>query len=176
TPTRTASKDMASEFTLSSLFVKGRAARLAGLFLSLTAIFGVATPSFAQVPQAEAEKVVAKKKKQKPVSPPTRSASPAAGVAAGPASGHSTGPNQALQAQNPLTPLYSVLNENDTNSGVGPLHKTQNVLLVEPIIPLKLTPSYNLITRWITPVISQPRLAEPVGSFPGIGPQFGLGN
>src|SRR5262249_21393291 len=109
---------MASEFALSSLFVKGRAARLAGLFLSLTAIFGVATPSFAQAPQAEAEKVVAKKKKQKPVSPLTRSSSPAAaGVAAGPAPGHSTGHNQALQAQNPLTPLYSVLNENDTNSG-----------------------------------------------------------
>src|SRR5262249_7704999 len=119
-------------------------------------------------------KDVAKKKKQKPVSAPAHGSSPVAG--AGTETGQAAGNSQAHQAQNPLTPLYSVLNENDTNSGVGPLHKTQNVLLVEPIIPLKLTPNYNLITRWITPVISQPRLAEPVGSFPGIGPQFGLGN
>jgi len=161
---------------LSGLFAEGRVAQLSGLFLSLAALFAITTPSFAQAPQAEAEKVAAKKKKQKPVTPPVRGSSPASSVAAGPASGHSTGHNQALQAQNPLTPLYSVLNENDTNFGMGPLHKTQNVLLVEPIIPLKLTPNYNLITRWITPMISQPRFAEPVGSFPGIGPQFGLGN
>jgi hypothetical protein len=82
----------------------------------------------------------------------------------------------ALQAQNPLTPLYSLLNENSTNFGVGPLDNTQNVLLVEPVIPIRLTPDFNLITRWITPIIRQPRLADPIGPFPGIGPEFGLGD
>jgi hypothetical protein len=67
-------------------------------------------------------------------------------------------------------PIYSVPIENDTNAGVGPLRRTQNVLLVEPIVPIKLTPELNLVTRWITPVISEPRLA------PSIGPEFGLGN
>jgi len=162
--------------TQSATASKSGAARLAGLFLSLAAILAVATPSFAQAPPAKAEKVVAKKKKQKPVSAPSPGSSSAARAAAEPTSGQSPGHSQALQAQNPLTPLYSVLNENDTNFRMGPLHKTQNVLLVEPIIPIKLTPNYNLITRWITPVISQPRLAEPFGSFPGIGPEFGLGN
>ncbi len=76
----------------------------------------------------------------------------------------------ARQAQNPLTPLYSIINENDTTPGVGPLRRTQNVLLVEPVVPIRLTPDFNLVTRWITPVIWQPALA------PSIGPQFGVGN
>jgi hypothetical protein len=77
---------------------------------------------------------------------------------------------QALQSQNPLSPLYSDLNENSTNFGVGQLDGTQNVLLVEPVIPIRLTPNFNLVTRWITPVIWQPQLA------PGVDSEFGLGN
>ncbi|HMK21243.1 MAG TPA: hypothetical protein VK466_02855 [Terriglobales bacterium] len=155
---------------------KDRAAQLAVVFFSLAAIFATATPSFAQAPPAKTEKVTNKEKKQKPISAPKLDSSSPAGASAKSASGQAPGHAQALQAQNPLTPLYSVLNENDTNFRMGPLHKTQNVLLVEPIIPIKLTPNYNLITRWITPVIWQPRLAEPVGPFPGVGPEFGLGN
>ena len=81
-----------------------------------------------------------------------------------------TSNDAARQSQNPLTPLYSIINENDTNPGVGPLRRTQNVLLVEPVIPIRLTPDFNLVTRWITPVIRQPARA------PTIGPEFGLGN
>ncbi|MGA7374282.1 MAG: hypothetical protein WBW37_17045 [Methyloceanibacter sp.] len=76
----------------------------------------------------------------------------------------------AIQAQNPLSPVYSLLNENSTNFNMGPLERTQDVLLVEPVIPIRLTPNFNLITRWITPVIWQPALA------PSIGSEFGLGN
>jgi hypothetical protein len=83
---------------------------------------------------------------------------------------------QGTQAQNPLTPLWGVINENYTNFKMGPLHKTQNILIVEPVIPLKLTPDWNLIIRWNTPIINMPRLAEPLGPFPGIGPEFGLSN
>jgi hypothetical protein len=59
---------------------------------------------------------------------------------------------------------------------MGPLEKTQNVLVVEPVIPLKLTPDWNLITRWNTPITYMPRLANPMGPFPGIDPDFGLSN
>ena len=59
---------------------------------------------------------------------------------------------------------------------MGPLHKTQNVLIVEPVLPLKIAPDWNLVTRWNTPITSMPRLAEPIGPFPGIGPEFGLSN
>jgi hypothetical protein len=78
--------------------------------------------------------------------------------------------SQALQAQNPLTPLYSIINEYDRNPGWGPLRRTQDVLLVEPVIPLRLTPDYNLVSRWITPVVWQPAVA------PTIDSEFGLGN
>jgi hypothetical protein len=78
--------------------------------------------------------------------------------------------NAAIQAQNPLSPVYSLLNENSTNFRMGPLDRTQDVLLVEPVIPIRLTPEFNLITRWITPVIWQPALA------PTIDSEFGLGN
>jgi hypothetical protein len=83
---------------------------------------------------------------------------------------------QGTQAQNPLTPLWGVINENYTNFEMGPLEKMQNILIVEPVIPLKLTPGWNLITRWNTPIIRMPQLAEPVGPFPGIGAEFGLSN
>lgn len=78
--------------------------------------------------------------------------------------------NAAIQAQNPLSPVYSLLNENNTNFRMGPLERTQDVLLVEPVIPIRLTPDFNLITRWITPVIWQPALA------PSLDSEFGLGN
>ena len=112
------------------------------------------------------------KKKKKPAPKPD----PNPSAAAKPASSSASANSQATQAQSPLTPLWSVINENYTNGGVGPLHKTQNILIVEPIIPLKLTPDWNLITRWNTPITYMPRLAEPVGPFPGIGPEFGLSN
>lgn len=107
------------------------------------------------------------KKKKKPAPNPSAAAMPAS-----PTSSFTA----ALQAQNPLTPLYSDLNENSTNPGVGPLRRTQNVLLVEPVIPIRLTPEYNLITRWITPVVWMPELVPPMGPVPSIGPESGLGN
>ena len=127
-----------------------------------------ATLSSAQPAKAQSADA---KKKQKPAPKPdpgpaaaAPSASPGNSVAA------------ALQAQNPLTPLYSLLNENSTNLGMGPLHETQDVLLVEPVIPIRLTPDFNLITRWITPVLWMPTLAPSIGPLPGIGPEAGLGN
>ena len=106
------------------------------------------------------------KKKKKPVTP----------APAGPAPSQASGTAQGVQAQNPLTPLWGIINENYTNISMGPLHKTQNVLIGEPVLPLNLTPDWNLVTRWNTPIVYMPRLADPVGPFPGIGPEFGLGN
>jgi hypothetical protein len=120
---------------------------------------------------AKAHSADAKKKKKLAPKP-----DPNPSAAAKPASSSASANSTATQAQSPLTPLWSLINENYTNGGVGPLHKTQNILIVEPIIPLKLTPDWNLITRWNTPITYQPRLAEPVGPFPGIGPEFGLSN
>jgi hypothetical protein len=110
-----------------------------------------ATPSSAQSVKAHSADA---KKKKKPVPTP----GPDHSAAAPPAASE----NASHQAQNPLTPLYSIINENDTNPGVGPFHRTQNVLLVEPVVPIRLTPEFNLVTRWITPVIWEPALAPSI--------------
>jgi hypothetical protein len=154
----------------------GRWGLITGFFLTLAAILLLATPSFAQAPPEKADNVAPKKKKQKPVSTRELPSSAAARAAAGPAPSQASDTAQGTQAQNPLTPLWGVINENYTNFKMGPLEKTQNILVVEPVIPLKLTPDWNLVTRWNTPITSQPRLADPMGPIPGIGPEFGLSN
>ena len=150
--------------------------RIAGFFLTLAAILVLATPSLAQAPPEKADNVATKKKKQKPVSTPALGPSAASRAAAGPAPSQASDTAQGTQAQNPLTPLWGVINENYTNFKMGPLEKTQNILVVEPVIPLKLTPDWNLITRWNTPITYMPRLANDIGPIPGIGPDFGLSN
>lgn len=148
--------------------------RLWAAAMGAAAVVAFATPSSAQLTletstaaPAKAHSAVAKKKKSPaPKSDPD---------AATPVPSAEAGNLEANQAQNPLTPLYSIINENDTNYGVGPLRRTQNALLVEPVFPIKLTPDFNLVTRWITPVISEPALAPSIGREVGVGnvePQF----
>jgi hypothetical protein len=97
----------------------------------------------------------------------------ATGSPAQPAAQQPAGPDaNALReaAQNPIANLISIPFQSNTNFGVGPYHQTQNVLNIQPVIPFKLNSEWNLITRWITPVVYQPRLS------PEDGPEFGLGN
>ena len=59
-------------------------------------------------------------------------------------------------AQNPIASLISVPFENLTNFGIGPADRVQNVLNIQPVIPLSVSENWNLITRWIVPIIYQP--------------------
>ena len=59
-------------------------------------------------------------------------------------------------AQNPIGDLISVPFQNNTNFDVGHTDNTQNVLNIQPVYPIHLNPDWNLITRPILPVISQP--------------------
>jgi hypothetical protein len=59
-------------------------------------------------------------------------------------------------AQNPVAGLISVPFQNNTNFGVGPFDRNQNVLNIQPVIPINVSPSWNMIIRWITPVVWQP--------------------
>ena len=149
---------------------------IAGLLLTAAAILALATPTFAEAPTEKADNVATKKKKSKPISTRELAPSAAARAAAGPAPSQTSDTAQGVQAQNPLTPLWGVINENYTNYKWGLREKTQNTLVVEPVIPLKLTPDWNLVTRWNMPVTYLPRLADPMGPFPGIGQEFGLSN
>ena len=79
--------------------------------------------------------------------------------------------NEALAkaAQNPVANLISVPFQDNINFNVGPEEKTQNVLNIQPVIPVSLGPDWNLITRTIVPVISQPGFAPGEGRTNGLG-------
>jgi len=62
----------------------------------------------------------------------------------------------AKKSQNPVSNMISVPFQNNTSFNVGPYNRTQNVLNIQPVWPFSLSPSLNLITRTIIPIISQP--------------------
>jgi hypothetical protein len=64
----------------------------------------------------------------------------------------------ALQkaSQNPVANLISFPLQDNTNFGIGPFSRNQNVLNIQPVIPIKATKNWNVIIRWIWPVIWQP--------------------
>ena len=76
----------------------------------------------------------------------------------------------AKAAQNPIANMISLPLQNNINFGVGPGDDVQNVLNIQPVIPVKLSENWGLITRTIAPVIYQPELV------PGTGSEFGLGD
>ena len=75
----------------------------------------------------------------------------------------------AKLAQNPVGNLISVPFQNNTNLNFGPEKGTQNVLNIQPVIPIEINKDWNIITRTILPVISMPALGPDVGSTNGIG-------
>lgn len=64
----------------------------------------------------------------------------------------------AKAAQNPIASMISLPIQNNLNFGVGPDSRVQDVLNIQPVIPISLNENWNLITRWILPAISQPAL------------------
>ncbi len=59
-------------------------------------------------------------------------------------------------AQNPVASLISVPFQDNWNFNIGPASRTQNVLNIQPVIPVDVGENWNLIIRWITPVVFQP--------------------
>jgi hypothetical protein len=62
----------------------------------------------------------------------------------------------AKKTQNPVADLISLPFQNNINFKVGPDEKTQNILNIQPVWPVSLNNDWNLITRTIVPIISQP--------------------
>src|SRR5256886_6274482 len=79
-------------------------------------------------------------------------------------------------AQNPIASLISVPVQNNTNFGIGPDDRSQGVLNIQPVIPVRLNEHWNLITRIITPIIFQPTFSHPVNQggygFGDMNPSF----
>ena len=76
----------------------------------------------------------------------------------------------AKKTQNPVADLISVPLQSNFNFGIGPRDATGYVLNVQPVIPIRLTEDWNLITRTIVPIISQ---GSPAPGFDHVG---GLGD
>ena len=75
----------------------------------------------------------------------------------------------ATAAQNPVAAMISIPFQDNVAFGVGPDKGVQNVLNIQPVIPLTLSRDWNLITRTILPLVTQP-------SFTGGSSTTGLGN
>lgn len=74
----------------------------------------------------------------------------------------------AKKTQNPVSDLISLPLQNNTNFGFA--GGTQNVLNVQPVVPISLSEDWLLVNRAILPIISQPE------TVPGEGRTFGLGD
>ena len=82
----------------------------------------------------------------------------AAMTAALPARAELSAEELAKLAQNPVGNLISVPFQNNTNLNFGPEKGTQNILNIQPVIPIEVNKDWNIITRTILPVISMPSL------------------
>jgi hypothetical protein len=93
----------------------------------------------------------------------------AALFATSPAHAEMSAEELAKLAQNPVGNLISVPFQNNSNLNFGPEKGTQNVLNIQPVIPVSIEKDWNIITRTIVPVIHMPALGTDVGSKDGIG-------
>lgn len=75
----------------------------------------------------------------------------------------------AKAAQNPVADMISFPLENNTAFGLGPFGRIQDVLNIEPVIPLHITKKWNVITRTIWPMIVQPNASQPTQGTTGFG-------
>ncbi len=75
----------------------------------------------------------------------------------------------AKAAQNPVANMISLPFQNNTNTGIGKDDETQNIMNVQPVIPISINEDWNLITRTIVPIVSQPDILTGEDRVNGIG-------
>src|SRR6201987_1512740 len=73
---------------------------------------------------------------------------------------HSREPSEdedlAKKSQNPIADFVSVPFQSNTNFSTGPFNRAQEVLNIQPVVPVLINADWNLISRTIMPVVSQP--------------------
>jgi len=89
-----------------------------------------------------------------------------------PAPGHSAAASEASalaeKLQNPIADLISLPFQNNINFNVGPNKGTQNLLNIQPVIPIHINQDWNVITRTIVPLVWNPSF-QPVATVPPFG-------
>ncbi len=76
----------------------------------------------------------------------------------------------ARAAQNPVANMISLPFQNNTDFNFGPREKTLSTTNIQPVVPFELNDEWNVITRTIIPIVSQP------GISPGQDRETGLGD
>ncbi len=71
--------------------------------------------------------------------------------------------------QNPVADLISVPIQNNINPGIAPYGRVQNVVSLQPVIPLTLSENWLLVTRVIQPILWQPYADQKSGGVFGLG-------
>jgi hypothetical protein len=74
----------------------------------------------------------------------------------------------AEKLQNPIADLISFPFQNNTNFNVGPNKGTQDILNIQPVIPVHINQDWNVITRTILPLVWSPSF-QPAASVPPFG-------
>jgi hypothetical protein len=81
-------------------------------------------------------------------------------------------------AQNPIASLISVPVQNNNNFGIGSDGRVQDILNIQPVIPVRVSQNWNLVSRIITPIIYQPTVSQPINQgaygFGDLNPSFFL--
>ena len=75
----------------------------------------------------------------------------------------------AKAVQNPLADMISVPFENTFNYNIGAYDRAQDILKIEPVVPVHLSESLNLIARMIVPIVYQPDVSNTGGGSSGLG-------
>lgn len=113
---------------------------------------------------------------QSPQDQPTATQEKPAAQEEKPAAGAESGDALRKAAQNPVASLISVPIQENWNFGIQPGDRTQNVLNIQPVIPLSVGKDWNLIIRWITPIIYQPFSVPQETGSPIQSGSYGLGD
>jgi hypothetical protein len=90
-------------------------------------------------------------------------------IVATPAHAELSAEELAKLAQNPVGNLISVPFQNNANFNFGPLKGTQDVLNIQPVVPISVDADWNIITRTILPVVSMPALSPTDSRTNGLG-------
>ena len=86
-----------------------------------------------------------------------------------PAKAQESDADLAKAAQNPIGDMISLPVQNNTSFGLGEFDRTQNVLNIQPVYPFSMNEKWNIVTRTIAPIISQPHFASATESTTGLG-------
>ena len=84
-------------------------------------------------------------------------------------SGAVNGADLAKKLSNPIADLISVPFQYNYNDGYGDGSGQQSYINIQPVIPISISPTWNVISRTIIPLVDQDDLARGSGSQTGFG-------